>query len=219
MKKILQLLLIITISQTVSTYVSQNGLLILGDQVQINQLTLARSIKHGLIMNTIITDPEFAQDLNKIYQYLNIPTTQQLPPYEEIVETLKISTNKAGAIDVIEAFEKAIMKQLHYNNYLFWIEGKIVNIFITGIKTNWFYPSEWINSASWLSSCNQHDIKQLLAELEQLADIASKHSILTKVRLKTKIESYRNWKINTLKTIGAVSVTGLCVALYQRLKK
>jgi len=211
MKKIINLAIVL-IAQTSLGHVPQIGPLNLGDQVQINQHTLSRHYTRGIIMNAITKNPDFAGDLTTIHQFLNIPLTQTLPSYEEIVDSLSISTNTAGAVAVIESFEKAIMRHLHYNHYICCVEGKKANIFVTGIKYNWFYPSEWINPESWMSSCNSNEIRQLMAELEQLANIAANHSIATSLRLKAKVESYRNWKANTLKTIAVLGTIGLSIA-------
>lgn len=210
MKK-LNILLITAFAQTVFSYIPQNGPLTLNDQVQTNQLTFARSIKRGIIMDIIIRDPDFATELTSIHQFLNIPITKTLPSYEEIVDFLQISTNKSGVIATIEAFEKVIMRYLHYNHYTFFIEGKNINIFVAGIKNNWFHASEWINSKAWISSNTSSEITQLMNELEQLANIASKHSTATHTRLTKKIESYRNWKANTLKTIAILGTIGLSI--------
>ncbi|MBI2344524.1 hypothetical protein HYV10_00430 [Candidatus Dependentiae bacterium] len=217
MKKILYALLITSIAQTGLSYIPQNGSLQLGDKIQTNQITYNRLVKRGIIMNTIMTDPDFAGELTSIYQFLNIPSTQPLPPYEEIVDALQISTNSSNATMVIEALEKAIMRYLHYNHYLFCVEGKNINIFITGIQYNWFYLSEWLNINSWISSYSSDEIRQLMAELEQLTNIASKHSWVTSARLKAKIISYRNWKANTLKAIGALSALTLGIVYKQKI--
>lgn len=218
MKKILSLLLLCIIApNTINTgYIAQNGPLVLGDQIQISPLTLARSIKRGIIMNTIITDPDFRNDLTNMYQFLNLSMAYLPPSYEEIVDMLQVSTNNSGSIAIIEAFEKAIMKYLHYNHYLCCVEGKNINIFFTGIKYNWFYPSAWADLSNWTSSCNSPEIAQLMNELEQLANIASKHSIATSIRLKAKINSYRSWKANTLKVMGVLGVIGLYAAYKNR---
>ncbi len=210
MKKIVRLLAITAIFQTGLAYIPQNGPLTLGDEFQTNQLTFARSTKRGLIMNTIITNPEFTAELTTVHNFLNISraNTHGLPSYEEIVDALQISTNNNGAIAVIEAFEKAIMRYLHYNHYICSIEGKNINIFFTGIKYNWFYPSEWINPTSWLSSNNSAEIRQLIDELEQLSIIASKHSIITSKRLQIKINAYRSWKQNSIAFITILSTIG-----------
>jgi len=211
MKKTINLAMLL-IAQTCLGHIPQIGPLNLGDQVQVSQHTLTRHYTRGIIMNAITKNPDFAGDLTSIHQFLNIPLTQTLPSYEEIVDTLKISTNTVGSIAVIEAFEKAIMRHLHYNHYICCTEGKKTNIFVTGIKYNWFYPSEWINPESWISSYNSPEIRQLMAELEQLANIATNHSIATSLRLKAKVESYRNWKANTLKTIAVLGTVGLSIA-------
>lgn len=212
MKKILSFLLMTITVQEGFGYFSQNGPLMLGDQMQVNQLTFARSVKRGIIMNAITTDPNFTTELTNLHQFLNIPLNQALPSYEEIVEILQISTNNSGTVAVIEAFEKAIMRYLHYNQYLCCTEGKTVNIFIAGIKYNWFYPSEWTNLDNWTKSCNSQETRQLIAELDVLANIAQKHSIVTAKRLKTKVESYLNWKANMLKTITVLGTIGLTIA-------
>lgn len=209
MKKILYCSLLTILSQTTFCHIPQNGPLELGDQVQMSQLTATRTVvKRGVIMNNIITNSNFSDELTTIYKFLNLPVTQPLPSYEELVDIVQISTNSRGAIAVLEAFEKAIIEYLNYNHYLCSVEGKVINIFFTGIKYDWFYPSAWINIDCWLSNNMTTEMHQLINELEQLAIIASKHSVLSSIRLKMKVNSYRNWKRNTLvfmSTLGAIS--------------
>ncbi len=213
MKKLLAMILMAT-TQIHTGYIAQNGPVELGDQVQVNQITSIRYVvRRGVIMNSIMTNPDFAEDLNNVLRFLNIGNIQNLPSYEEIVNNLKISTNSYGAVAVIEAFEKAIMRYLHYNHYIFSIEGKRINIFFTGIKYSWFYPSEWINPESWLSGYTSFEIAQLMAELDQLANIAARHSLPTSWRIKAKINAYRNWKTNSLITAAVVGTIAAGVYL------
>lgn len=206
MKRILSILAMTVIFQTGLAYIPQNGPLTLGDQTTINRHE--NHVPRGVIMNTLLTNPDFVQDINNIYQFLGIPRAVCLPSYEEIVDTVQLSIYSPGAITVIEAFEKAIMRYLHYNHYLCCVEGKNINIFFAGIKYNWLYPSEWINPTSWLSSNNSAEIRQLIDELEQLSIIASKHSIITSKRLQVKINAYRSWKQNSVAFITILSTIG-----------
>lgn len=208
MKRILSIVFMTVMAQTIFTYIPQNGPLTIGDQISKNRVDGNNNVARGVIMNTLLTNPDFIQDVNNIYQFLGIPRTVCLPSYEEIVDTVQLSIYNAGAITVIEAFEKAIMRYLHYNHYICYTEGKNINIFFTGVKYNWFYPSEWINSTSWLSSCNSSEIRQLIDELEQLSNIASKHSFTTSQRLKLKINSYRSWKQNSLACMSVLGTIG-----------
>jgi hypothetical protein len=202
MKRILSVVFMATIAQTGFAYVPQNGPLNLGDQTQ---ATRSVNTARGVIMNTLLTNPDLAEDVSNIYQFLGTPRSVCLPTYEDIVDAIDMTTYNAGAIRVIEAFEKAIMRYLHYNLYLCYAEGKNINIFFTGIKYSWFYPSAWINPASWSSSCDSVEAMQLINELEQLSNIASKHSTATANRLKLKISAYRNWKQNTLVFMGVLT--------------
>lgn len=155
-------------------------------------------IKRGLIMQTIDED-ESLIDKAILHVFTKTPVHAQLPLYQDIIESLKTSLNNARSIAVLEVFERAIMKRVHYEHYIYYTEGKWTNMFFTGIQKPSF---------DWLTLSTSADISQLMHELKQLAQIAKRHSLALSLRLNNKADSYLYWKTRTLKTLGALITAG-----------
>src|SRR5688500_17577955 len=121
------------------------GNLLLGDNGN------AAGIQRGIIMDTIMNNPNFADEEAAIRQFCKTPVGQQITlSYQQIVQRIRQSTDTAGAIAVIEAFEKAIMNQYHYDTYAIGSYRPWQSIFITGIKYSWINPIKWINPCAWV---------------------------------------------------------------------
>ena len=146
-----------------------------------------------------LNEPEFASDQMVLRNFTQAPTNAQLPRYQDIIESLKTSINQANSIAILEAFEKIIMKLVHYEHYMYYSEGKWSNIFFTGIQKP---------SLSWLTLSTSADISQLMHELKQLAQIARRHSLSLSLRLNNKADSYLYWKTRMLKALAAAAAAG-----------
>jgi len=191
-------------------YQPARGPLMLGDEYVLNLQNQRGPLKiqRGIIMDTILKNPDLSRERLYLYNFTNTPANAELPLYQEIVDALRTSSDK-NAIAVIESFETAIMKILHYEHYFFYSEGKWSNMFLTGLRRTWFSPSDWVNISTWLPSYTSPDIAQLMNEIKQLSQIAQRHSIALSLRLSNKADSYLYWKTRTLKTLAALgAITG-----------
>lgn len=187
-----------TTAATQRTYVPAQGPLTLGDSWSPAFPGGHMTLQRGLIMKAIINEPEFFTQRAIISYYTNT-NPQHFPTYQDIVESLKTSINNDASIQVIKAFEKVIMKLVHYENYIYYTEGRWTNMFFAGIQKP---------SMSWLTLSTSADITQLMEELKQLAQIAKRHSLSLSFRLKNKADSYLYWKTRMLKAIAAVALAG-----------
>src|SRR3990167_763819 len=93
----------------------------LGDTMYIN-MSPANNPQRGMIMNTLLLDPHFSEELKSIKIFLGILNANgQLPAgqtqeraltesYENIVtQIISSNTYRPGCIESLEAFERAIM--------------------------------------------------------------------------------------------------------------
>ncbi len=186
-------------SAAVSTYTPAPGPLTLGDSYAPMFPGGPTGIQRGLIMKALINDPEFRNDQAALYLFTKTNWNGQLPRYQDIVESLKTSLNNLDSIAVLEAFEKIIMKIVHYEHYMYYTEGKWTNMFFAGIQKP---------SLSWLTLSTSADISQLMQELKQLATIAKRHSLAFSFRLHNKANSYLYWKTRMLKTLATLGAAG-----------
>jgi hypothetical protein len=185
------------------------GPLAIGDVYAFNPVSGQVVVTRGQIMHTLLTNPSLSRELRQVCAYAGVNNPANLPPYQLIVESLKNSTDNRVAVEVIEAFEETIMKIVHYENYiLLFTEGKWSNMWLAGIRKTWFSPSDWINLSTWLPYYVSADVSQLMAEIKQLAQIASRHSLALSFRLNNKADSYLYWKARTLKTLAALGAVG-----------
>lgn len=174
------------------------GSLLLGDNGN------AAGIQRGIIMNTLLGDPNFKKEALAIKKFLGLDEKQQIPlSYQQIMQLVQQSTNAELSIPVLEAFEKTLLHQYHYDNYLIGSYQPWQSIFFTGIKYSWVNPTKWFNPTEWMSSNTDPNLNQILTELAFIARVAQKHSIVTSTRMSATIESYRNWKRNMGLTIVA----------------
>lgn len=163
----------------------------------------AAGIQRGVIMDTIITNPNFANEEIAIAQFLGIPLAQPINfSYQQIMQRVQQSTDAAQAITVIEAFEKALMHQYHYDTYAVGSYQPWQSIFFTGIKYSWMNPAKWINPTYWISD-NDPNLNQIMNEMAFLGRAAYKHSYVTSKRISATVESYRHWRRNMALTVVA----------------
>jgi len=171
-------------------YIPAQGPLILGDSL--NPTT--RTLNRGYIMDTLINNLTFGNELVNISNFLNLsigaPITQT---YQEIIQLVKQSTNTNASILVIEAFENIIMHKYNYDAYCFGNYTPGRSIFFNGIRYSWLNPLSYINPKSWLSD-NNLTLDQLISELENLSQIAQSHSFTVSKRLALTAHSYRYWR-------------------------
>lgn len=118
------------------------------------------------------------------------------------VEVLKKFTtcpvdNSQSAIKAVRAIERAIMYLYDSKVYLAGSYKPVQSIFVTGIRKSWLKPWTYFSWDNWTSD-NDTELYQLISELDQLADLIERHSLFESMRLKATIESYRNWRRNTL---------------------
>jgi hypothetical protein len=149
---------------------------------------------NGTIMKTILHDPNFEEERNAIKTFLQSTTINQ--NYQAIISAINNApANMPGALESLEAFERAIMNYIHSENYIFTIENKWLNVFVTGVRWNWINPKCWIQPSYWFSD-NSRILEQCMQELSTISNIAKKYSIITSARMKATVESYLHWRRN-----------------------
>lgn len=162
----------------------------------------AAGIQRGIIMDTIINNPDFASEHITIAQFMGIPGQPIQFSYQQIIQRVRQSTDAIQSVAVIEAFEKALMHQYHYENYAMGSYQPWQSIFITGIKYSWINPIKWVNPKYWISD-QDPELNQILEEMSFLAKVAYKHSLVTANRINATVESYRHWRRNMALTVIA----------------
>lgn len=151
----------------------------------------------GIILDIILNDINFQEERDTL---INFSQNLQNPTYQNIVTLIKNYNGcLEGGLEILEAFERAIMYNIHQKNYITYIENKYLNIFITGIRWSWITPGEW--TRCWYKE-NSYMVHQCMKELSALADITKKYSTTSSARMKATVESYLNWRRNTLITIS-----------------
>jgi len=167
-------------------------------------------IRGGIIMETIMSNPDFHKEKEAIQTFLNLTVNHSLnQSYQQIIQSIGESTHAAESIAVIEAFEKALMHKYHYDTYLVGSYRPWQSIFFTGIKYSWVNPAKWINPRAWISD-QDPNLKQILEEMESLAKVANKHSIITAQRINATVQSYRHWRRNIALAIVAYLAADTC---------
>lgn len=154
----------------------------------------APGIQRGIVMQTILTNPNFVNEINTIKAFLGLNMAQPINmSYQQIMQLVQQSTGSNQAIAVIEAFEKALMHQYHYDTYIVGSYQPWQSIFFTGIKYNWLSPIQWINPTSWINY-NDPNLNQIMKELSFLGKIAQRHSTITSQRINATVASYLHWR-------------------------
>lgn len=175
-----------------------------------DNMPIANPNQRGTIMQIITNNPDFAQECAAIRTFLNIPNNGAInQTYQNIVTHVKNApAYQPGALETLEAFEKAIMHHLHTQNYIIAFENKWLNIGITGIRWNWVNPSKWLQPSYWYSD-NSPILQDCMQELLALATIADNHSIITATRMRAIVESYLHWRRNIAAAIGVYLTANL----------
>lgn len=188
-----------------TSYVPTTGPLEMFDTRPYVQYAATLPIKRGVIMNTLLTNSQFTEELNAVKKFLNIPlsTTYLDITYQELMDKLTTTTNPQ-AITVIEALEKIIMHQYHYPAYITYSYRKNGSMFITGIQ----HPANITGKFDAI-------FEQVLQEINNLSYIASRHSIKSFLRMQSMIHSYKHWKRNLLvSTAATIASIGAIKFLY-----
>lgn len=125
---------------------------------------------------------------------------QNFSSYQQIIGQLRQTTNNDLANSVVEAFETVIMHMYDYRIYVFGGYRKWQSIVATGIHSPF----------SYFSSQKTAECKQLIDELDKLAEIVHPHNLATSLRIKTTVESYRHWRRNLALTCAAYLAADAC---------
>jgi hypothetical protein len=138
----------------------------------------------GIIKDIISNDASFYEERNAINSFI---TQQNLinPTYQDMVTRIGFTQGCiAGGLEVLEAFERAIMYYIHQQNYFVSFEDKWLNIFVKGIQK----PTCWFTDNRMLRQC--------MNELSILAQITEKYSAISSMRMQATVESYLHWRRN-----------------------
>ena len=170
----------------------------------LNLSDAANTTTRGSIMQIVINNnPAIAGVANPTLAQANAAISifdgqgQNFRPYQQIMTNLRQATNTTQALEALTAFETILMHMYDYRAYMVGTYKPVQSIFVTGIRWSWINPICYISPKSWLSD-NDAELKQIIDELDQIADIATFHSALVGTRIKTTVSSYRNWRRNVL---------------------
>lgn len=183
----------------------------LGDAVNGQQ-----GVLRGAIMKAIVDNNPANPNTNPILAAANIAIAQfdgqgqHFRAYQAIMTNISQSTNTQAAIEAVKAFENVIMHLYDYDTYLVGGYKSGISIFLpTGVRWSWIKPWCYFSPKSYFSD-NDARSKQLIDELDKLADVARIHSIVEYVRIKATVQSYRNWRRNVMLSIAAYLAADAC---------
>lgn len=130
---------------------------------------------------------------------------QNFSSYQQIMTNLSSTTNTAQAIAALQGIEKIIMHLYNYKAYFGSSYDPVRSIFVTGIRQSWCDPRCY-GPKGWVSD-NNLELKQLIDELENVANVMHRHSTIESMRLKTIVFSYRHWRVTMALSIAAYLMT------------
>ncbi len=176
----------------------------LGDAVNGQQGVLRGAIMKAVIDHNPInvnTNPTLAAANAAIAQFDG--QGQSFRSYQAIITNIGQSINTQLAIDAVKAFESVIMHLYDYDAYMIGGYKPGLSVFMpTGIRWSWINPLTYLSLKSYFSD-NDDRLKQLINELDKLANVVKIHSSAEYLRIKATAESYRNWRRNTMLAIAA----------------
>lgn len=223
-KRSVWLITICIVSNQLFGYTPATGPLQLGDTKNINP-NGTLSIVRGIIMQDILTEPQFQREKDKLIEYLlslNIIKNHDessnidddaIPFYQDIMQQVINSKNTTISIKILEMFEKIIMYRYDYAAYLIGSSSEpgwqktIWNGF--KVRKSWIDITSYVKLQSWFGD-NNLVLGQLIAELDNIANVTATHSQLVANRMRAIAHSYRNWRkyIATIFAAGAASLIG-----------
>ena len=171
-------------------YTPAAGPLTLGDSGPAHHLT------RGAIMKAVIDNKPANPNSNLKLAAANLDLAdfdgrgQAFRTYQEIMHNISQSTNAEAALQAAKAIETVIMHLYDYDTYALGSYKPCRSIFMTGIRYHSIFSDD-------------EKLKQLIDELENLANTVSVHSKSMSLRLKTTVYSYRHWRRNMALTCAA----------------
>lgn len=195
-------------------HVPAAGPLQLGDFV-------AGGVARGAIMQAVIGNNPINQNPNPTLAAANAAIAgfdgndQNFRTYQTIVTNISQAVNSQAAIDAVKAFENVIMYLYDYDVYLIGGYKPGVSIFFTGVRLSWVNPVSYFSLKSYFSDNNARS-KQLIDELDKLADAVKGHSIVEYARIKATVHSYRHWRRNVMLSIAAYLAADMCKHGYEK---
>lgn len=185
MKKLfLSMMLCASFGLLQATYVPADGPLTLGDA------GTSLAVNRGAIMGSIVNATP--QNANVVFYLakLRIQTfygmqsaNNNFPTYQKLMNDISVTTKTQEAVNVVKSIEAILMHLYDYDTYLCGRYRPGQSIFVTGIR----YNNIFFDDAK---------LKQLINELENLANVVSVHSATMSARLKMTVHSYRHWRRN-----------------------
>src|SRR3990167_1962108 len=171
-------------------YTPAAGPLTFGDSGPAHHLT------RGAIMKAVIDNKPANPNSNPKLAAANLDLAdfdgrgQAFRTYQEIMHNISQSTNAEAALQAAKAIETVIMHLYDYDTYALGSYKPCRSIFMTDIRYHSIFSDD-------------EKLKQLIDELEKLANIVSVHSKSMSLRLKATVHSYRHWRRNMALTCAA----------------
>ena len=165
---------------------------------------VAGGVVRGAIMQAVINNNPANPNPNPTLAAANAAIAQfdgqgqQFKAYQVIITNISQAVNGQVAIDAVKGFENVIMHLYDYDAYMMGGYKPGVSIFVpTGIRWSWINPTTYFSPKSYFSD-NDARLKQLIDELDKLANVVKIHSIVEYARIKATVHSYRHWRRNTM---------------------
>lgn len=182
-------------------YVPAAGPVQLGDVV-------AGGVVRGAIMKAVIDHNPINPNAHPTLAAANAAIAvfdgqgQNFRAYQTIVTNIGQSINTQDAINAVKAFESVIMHLYDYDMYLIGGYKPGVSMFFTGVRWSWINPLAYVSPKSYFSD-NDARAKQLIDELDKLAEAVKIHSGFEYARIKATVHSYRHWRRNMMLAVAA----------------
>ncbi len=177
-------------------YVPMSGPLKLADTVDLQGCVLVR----GEIMGKLLTTRSLHPSVIALMRFDGVDSVDKLSSYQAIMQKIEEAAFKqesnALVEGAIEAIEYAIMYL--YDDKIYIVGGytPYVSVLFSGLRWRALNPFSYLNPWSWVVENHEKGF-QLIAELEQLSDIARslKDNLVQASRLKTTVFSYKHWRM------------------------
>lgn len=162
-----------------------------------------QGVARGAIMKAVIDNNPANQNTNPTLAAANAAIAnfdgqgQFFRSYQTIVANIAQSTKSQAAVDAVKAFESVIMYLYDYDIYFCGGYKPGTSIFVTGVRWSWFNPLSFLSLKSYFSD-NDARAKQLIDELDNLANAVKIHSGIEYARIKATVHSYRHWRKNMM---------------------
>ncbi|MBI2344553.1 hypothetical protein HYV10_00575 [Candidatus Dependentiae bacterium] len=180
----------------------------------LDQVTNNSNVERGAMFEGFNSKFKYFPYLKKICEIYGVRDLNDLPMYQNIMSDLdqqNISSDKAVAL--IKIFEYLIMDLVSDQLYFIGSYTTYASYVFTGIRYKWVNPFSWMNPFNYFGE-NNEVVYQLLHEMDQLANIATKYDTFLAIHLQATVFSYLHWR----KVLLAVAVMACAPGVYNKIR-